>query len=585
VARIYQLSPLLANQIAAGEVVERPASVVKELLENAVDAGATHVRVDVEDGGVRLIRIRDDGHGMDQEDLVLAFERHATSKLRHLDDLGAVATLGFRGEALPSIASVARVHMTSRTTHAAQAWCVDVEGVAFTGEARPAAGPKGTVVEVRDLFFNTPARRRFLRTARTEYLQIEETVRRVALANSDVEMDLWRDGKRQLHARRNDDAGATGRLAGLCGKQFVDSATAFDETSVGMRCYGWVTLFGAERAHADLQHTAVNGRVVRDPLLRHALRTALAPGIDEGRHPGYVVFLELPAAEVDVNVHPTKHEVRFRDARTVRDFISSVVGRAAADAPGVDADGVVLRGERSSPGAQPDKQAPAGGRGGSGGPSQMSPRSAGATLSGTTQSTVYARLAGPRVPSQEADNSVPPGRTLIRLAARFCARQDAQESWSLIDLAAAAEKVVESDLERRLNGESRPATPLLLPCPATLDETIADALEAQFEVLEPLGFSLRRTAATECVLLELASSVDFTDSYALIAALAAWASAPGGGVKTLVSELAQLAGDSVAHVDDVRVAQWFVEFETILNGVAKPLTDTNLRRVFDTSGG
>lgn len=329
--RIRLLTPRLANQIAAGEVVERPASVVKELVENAVDAGATRIEVDVEQGGVRLIRVRDDGGGIEQDDLPLALSRHATSKIRELEDLESVASLGFRGEALASISSVSRLALTSRVTGAEQGWKVEVEGRDMEARLSPAAHPQGTSVEVRDLFFNTPARRKFLRAEKTEFDHIDECIRRQALSRFDIGYTL-RHNQKAVQALRPAESqlDKERRIASLCGSQFIEHAVVIEAEASGLRLWGWVALPTFSRSQSDLQYFFVNSRVIRDKLVAHAVRQAYRDVLYNNRHPAFVLYLELNPANVDVNVHPTKHEVRFRDGRLVHDFIFRTLHRALA---------------------------------------------------------------------------------------------------------------------------------------------------------------------------------------------------------------------------------------------------------------
>ena len=331
--KIRQLDNRLANQIAAGEVVERPASVVKELLENAIDAQASVVSVDIEEGGVKRIRITDNGIGIADEDLPLALARHATSKIASIDDLEAVATLGFRGEALASIASVSKLSITSNTSdlpaNGRSAYC---EGREMQVSISPQAHPRGTTLDIRDLFYNTPARRKFLRTERTEYARIEEVVKRTALAHPEVAFVLSHNGKviQRLPAG-SADADLQRRVIGVCGEAFARQSVVVDRVAHGLSLRGWVGLPTFSRAQADLQYFFVNGRVVKDKVITHAVRQAYRDVLYGGRHPAYVLFLDLDANRVDVNVHPTKHEVRFRDSRSVHGFVFSTLGRTLAE--------------------------------------------------------------------------------------------------------------------------------------------------------------------------------------------------------------------------------------------------------------
>ncbi|MFT6388367.1 MAG: DNA mismatch repair protein MutL [Cellvibrionaceae bacterium] len=331
-SHIERLSPRLANQIAAGEVVERPASVVKEVLENSLDAGATRIEVDVEDGGIKLIRIRDNGSGIEKEDLALALARHATSKIKMLDDLEAVSTLGFRGEALASISSVSRLVLTSNDTDLPSGWSAKTEGRDMVADIAPAPHPRGTTVEIRDLFFNTPARRKFLRTEKTEFNRLDDVIKQLALSHFDVAFEL-RHNQRAVHSFRagSSEAEKNRRVAQICGPAFMENAIAIDIERHGLRLWGWVALPTFSRSQADLQHFYVNGRAIKDRLVSHAVRKAYSDVLYHGRHPAFVLYLDVDPATVDVNVHPTKHEVRFRDHRSVHDFIYSSLHHALAD--------------------------------------------------------------------------------------------------------------------------------------------------------------------------------------------------------------------------------------------------------------
>jgi DNA mismatch repair protein MutL len=331
--KIHILSSRLANQIAAGEVVERPASVVKEVLENSLDAGATRVDIEVEAGGGKLIRIRDNGAGIPADELPLALARHATSKIESLEDLERVGSLGFRGEALASIGSVSRLTLTSNTDDSSsEGASAECEGRDMEVQVKPAPHPRGTTVEVRDLFFNTPARRKFLRTEKTEFNHLEEVVKRLALSRFDVAFNLRHNGK-ALHNLKPGDSQAERqrRVATVCGPAFMEQAIYVENERAGFRLWGWVGLPTFSRSQADLQYFFVNGRVIRDKLIAHAVKQAYRDVLYHGRHPAFVLYLELDPAQVDVNVHPTKHEVRFRDGREVHNFIFSSLHRALAE--------------------------------------------------------------------------------------------------------------------------------------------------------------------------------------------------------------------------------------------------------------
>ncbi|KHA54571.1 DNA mismatch repair protein MutL [Aeromonas hydrophila] len=316
------LPPILANQIAAGEVVERPSSVVKELVENSLDAGADRVEIDIDKGGSKLIRIRDNGGGVAKDELVLALSRHATSKVATLDDLEGINSLGFRGEALASISSVSRLTFTSRTAEQSEAWQAQAEGREMSVTVKPAAHPVGTTVEVVDLFFNTPARRKFMRSEKTEFAHIDELVRRIALSRFDVTLILRHNGKvvRQYKAA-NTVAEQERRLAAVCGSPFMHHALAVESEHSDVRLWGWLATPEGARPQNDLQYTYVNGRMMRDKLINHAIRQAYDELLPADRFAAYVLYIELDPRQVDVNVHPAKHEVRFHQARLIHDFI------------------------------------------------------------------------------------------------------------------------------------------------------------------------------------------------------------------------------------------------------------------------
>lgn len=321
---IHILPPQLANQIAAGEVVERPASVVKELVENSLDAGAGNIQIDIEKGGAQLIRIRDNGCGIGKQDLTLALARHATSKIANLEDLEMILSLGFRGEALASISSVSRLTLTSRTENQAEAWQAYAQGREMEVEIQPASHPVGTTVEVANLFFNTPARRKFLRTEKTEFAHIDEVVRRIALAKPNIGFTLSHNGKIVRQYRRIQDPSPEQRqkrVAAICGDDFIRNATHIDWQHGDLHLHGWIGSPTIARPQNDLCYSYVNGRMMRDKTINHAIRQAYGENIAQGSYPAFVVFLDLDPSHVDVNVHPAKHEVRFHQGRLVHDFI------------------------------------------------------------------------------------------------------------------------------------------------------------------------------------------------------------------------------------------------------------------------
>ncbi|NXZ85837.1 DNA mismatch repair protein MutL [Serratia fonticola] len=359
---IQVLPPQLANQIAAGEVVERPASVVKELVENSLDAGATRIDIDIERGGAKLIRIRDNGCGIAKADLALALARHATSKISTLDDLEAIVSLGFRGEALASISSVSRLMLTSRTAEQSEAWQAYAEGRDQAVTVKPAAHPVGSTLEVLDLFYNTPARRKFMRTEKTEFGHIDEVVRRIALARFDVAINLSHNGKlmRQYRAAKEESQHER-RLASICGTAFLQHALAISWQHGDLSIRGWVADPQGARQLGEMQYCYVNSRMMRDRLINHAIRQAYQDQLKDDQLPAYVLYLEVDPHQVDVNVHPAKHEVRFHQARLVHDFIYQAVTTVLQQADNVALPLAEESATQEAPVWQPENRVAAGG--------------------------------------------------------------------------------------------------------------------------------------------------------------------------------------------------------------------------------
>lgn len=327
--KIQQLPPLLANQIAAGEVVERPASVVKELIENSLDAKSTLIEIRLKEGGKKLIQLRDNGEGIEKEDLLLALSRHATSKIKSVEDLAAIKSLGFRGEALASIGAVSQLTLQSKTEISELAWEILLSAEDLIPAMAPCAHPQGTSVLVKELFFNTPARRKFLRSAQTELGHCEELIKRIALSRFDVAINVFSEETLyRQYPLATTMAQKEKRIAKIFGQPFMQKACFIDMSSTSLRLWGWVGLEDFSRQQSDLQYFYVNGRIIRDRVVSHAVRQAYEEKIPVGRYPAYVLYLEIPHYDVDVNVHPTKHEVRFHESRLVHDFIASSVKKA-----------------------------------------------------------------------------------------------------------------------------------------------------------------------------------------------------------------------------------------------------------------
>lgn len=506
---IRQLPEILINQIAAGEVVERPASVVKELVENALDAGATRVDIDLEEGGVRLIRIRDNGGGIAAEQLPLAVSRHATSKIASLDDLESVATLGFRGEALPSIASVSRFTLASRQPQDEHGAALQVEG-GKVGDVAPRAHAPGTTVEVRELFYNVPARRKFLRAERTELGHIEEWLRSLALARPDVELRVSHNGKPSRRYKPG-DLYSDARLGETLGEDFARQALRVDHGAAGLRLHGWIAQPHYSRASADQQYLYVNGRPVRDRSVAHAVKLAYGDVLYHGRQPAYVLFLELDPTRVDVNVHPAKHEVRFRDSRLVHDFVYRTLKDAlaetragmepAAGQPPHPADASLLPASDQGP-ASYVLARPLGGAGASTAwQSRQSPLglhiaeapAAYAALYSTPADAMQPIGGGPSLPTTSADSGVPPlGYAIAQLHGIYVLAENA-EGLIVVDMHAAHERIGYERLKSAHDGIGLHAQPLLVPITLAVGERDADTAEREAATLAELGFEITRS--------------------------------------------------------------------------------------------
>ncbi len=469
---IRQLPPQLVDQIAAGEVVERPASVIKELVENSLDAGATRIELQIEGGGLRLCQVRDDGCGVAREELALALSRHATSKIASLDDLERVATLGFRGEALPSIASVSRLALSSRAQGAESAWRIESDGGRLSAPV-PAAHPPGTTVAVRDLFYNTPARRRFMRSERTEFSHVDRVARRLALSRFEAGFSLSHDGRALFELRpAHDPAQRRERLAVVCGETFAAHVMEIEYAAAGLSLSGWLGLPTFSRAQPDLQYFFVNGRLIRDRLVTHALRQAYADVLFHGRHPAYVLYLDMDPALVDVNAHPAKHELRFRDARSIHGFLYQVVERALAG---------------TTPAAAGRAPAPA------------TPGFGLDLQQGMSLSVGEPRADVASAPERRAilaaaatQGETPPlGFALAQLGGIYILAQN-RDGLVVVDMHAAHERVLYERLKATLGGSEAPGQPLLVPLSIHVSTAEAELAESYAPELARLGFELDR---------------------------------------------------------------------------------------------
>lgn len=586
---IQPLPDQLISQIAAGEVVERPASVVKELLENAMDAGATTLRIVLEEGGVKRISITDDGCGIPPDELALALMRHATSKIRSLEELEAVATLGFRGEALASIASVAEMSITSRTADTAHAMKIDAQ----TGVLSPAAGSTGTTIEVRELYFNTPARRKFLKSEQTEFGHCLEMIRRAALARPDVAISVLHNGKAVEHWNATEPAQ---RVAKILGDSFATAHLPLDEQAGPLAVYGCAGLPTASRGRADQQYFFVNGRFVRDKLLTHAVRAAYEDVLHGDRYPSYVLFLDLPPEAVDVNVHPSKIEVRFRDSRSIHQYVFHAVQRAlarhAGASPETTAGGHAAHIEPAPRGPASFLDTPLGqghgpATGGSGFSSPSSSSSAGNTWmrqARMTQGTLpvaqplalYDALFGRKdsgagTPdgtttvardAADAPGAPLPGFTAAPIAATAHDEQPlgfalgqihgiyvlAQNAHGLVivDMHAAHERILYEQFKNALADRSVAVQSLLLPVSMTATPVEIGTVEEERDTLESLGFDLAVLSPTTLAIRAVPALLKDADLQSLARAVLADLHAFGGS-RVLTERQHELLGTLACH--------------------------------------
>ncbi len=503
------LSEQLIHQIAAGEVVERPASVIKELLENSLDAGARSIDIEIEGGGAGLCRVRDDGSGIAAEELILALARHATSKITGIDDLEAVRTLGFRGEALPSIASVSRVEIISRTPQASLAQRVSAENGAVTGPV-PHPHPPGTTVEVRDLFFNVPARRKFLRSERTELSQVERLVERLALSRFEVGFRLSSARRRIAeYPAARDAAAEDARVAAVLGQDFITHALKLDHESAGLRLRGWFCMPTYARGRADQQYFFLNGRPLRDKLVASAVRLAYRDVLFHGRHPAYVLYLDMDPTRVDVNAHPQKLEVRFRDPGLVHDFLFRTLERALAE---------------TRPAGEVESAAPA----------ASFRRFDAAAAPGTSALDLYSALAAQvREPSTGGQIDEPPagltqtvqpvaggqehplGYAIAQLHGVYILAQS-RGGLVLVDMHAAHERTVYERLKADFQRQSVASQALLVPVPVNVSVAEADEAESQASLLRELGLEVSRAGPGQLIVRTVPALLSSADPAALL---------------------------------------------------------------------
>ncbi|OGB25023.1 MAG: DNA mismatch repair protein MutL [Burkholderiales bacterium RIFCSPLOWO2_02_FULL_57_36] len=542
---IQPLPDQLISQIAAGEVIERPAAVVKELLENALDAGAAHITVRLEQGGVKRIAITDDGRGIPAEQLPLALARHATSKIASLSDLENVVTLGFRGEALASISSVAQLKLTSRTADAAHAW--EIDG-ASPGSVLPSSGAPGTTIDVQDLYFNTPARRKFLKSEQTEFGHCAEVVRRIALARPDVAFSLSHNGKTVDHWNVNEIAK---RSAHILGDEFANARLALEQAAGPLRLHGFVGLPTASRARADAQYFYVNGRFVRDKLLTHAVRAAYQDVLHGDRYPSYVLALELEPALVDVNVHPSKIEVRFRDSRAVHQFVFHAVSRALAQTSATAFGATpapVPSASDTLPWLREQRQTSFGPGLSSGLGVAQNVASYGALFAGSSDvnETELRESATQSFQSpQQQPDEYPLGFALAQLNGIYILAQNAK-GMVIVDMHAAHERILYEQFKHALNDNAVQVQPLLIPVTFYADAVEVGTAEENQDTLQALGFDIGAISPTTLAVRAIPALLKNADAQSLARDILRDVREFGGS-RVLVERQNELLGTLACH--------------------------------------
>jgi len=534
--RIQSLPTQLINQIAAGEVVERPFSVVKELVENCFDAGATQITLDIEQGGIRLIKIRDNGCGIFKEDLPLALSRHATSKITNLHDLEHVASMGFRGEALPSISSVARLTLISRTEEAECAWKVSADGTEKDFDPQPDPHPQGTTIDVRDLFYNTPARRKFLKTEKTEFSHIENLIKKMALSRFDIGFTLNHNQREVMDLKpAESELEQEKRIANICGSAFIDNSVKIDFEASGLQLTGWVGLPTFSRSQQDMQYFYVNGRLIRDRLVTHAVKQAYQDVLFHGRHPVFVLYLTLDPALVDVNAHPAKLEVRFREGRLVHDFLFKALHRSLAELRPGEQESVARKIEEFTPLAPVSTDIPAASRSVSPVQNTISrmasapppPMQSSLPMNVAENIESYARLYPKHEDAPRAESSLthsvsdkpegmpPLGYAIAHLHSIYILTETAK-GIILVDAHAAHERVTYERLKKQYHQGIVPSQPLLLPLKIQVSSIEADLVEQEHAFFTALGFELNRTGPEAIVLRATPALLGREDMDALI---------------------------------------------------------------------
>jgi len=521
-SRIQAMPVQLVNQIAAGEVVERPAAVVKELLENSLDAGATKISIDIEQGGSKLIRITDNGYGIHKDDLVLSLSPHATSKIHNIDDLEKVSSLGFRGEALPSIASVSHLKLTSNRQGNDETWQLTMNN-SQASDLVPAPRQSGTTIEVRDLFFNVPARRKFLRTEKTEFSHLDDVVKRISLSRFDVDITL-RHNQRVVKALRtaNDRQHQEKRIADILGSAFIEQAMFMDFEHEGLRLWGWVAQPTFSRSQADMQYFYVNGRVVKDRLVSHAVRQAYTDVLFHGRHPAYVLFFSCDPAMVDVNAHPGKHEVRFRQGRQIHDFLFRAIHKSLAKVAVNDTQSHNF--QHFSSAAETVSTAPGFSNAASKTPlngvfQSHQPAQSAMPFAVAEQRRAYTEFAtqSPDISSlDETAQEMPPlGYAKAQLHGIYILAENA-EGMVLVDMHAAHERITYERLKSAKEGEGIQSQPLLVPITISVSSKEAQLVEDQGDLFSALGFEVDRVADESIKLRQIPVMLSSSDVETLL---------------------------------------------------------------------
>jgi DNA mismatch repair protein MutL len=522
---IQQLPPQLVNQIAAGEVIERPASVLKELLENALDAGATRIIVELEQGGMQSIRVSDNGIGIVKDEIFLAVQRHATSKIKSMDDLEKIATLGFRGEALPSIASVSRFSMASNNRAEGNAgWVISTDGREFSQELEPVRQMRGTTVEVKDLFFNVPARKKFLRTEKTELKHCDNVLRKIALSRFDVTLVAKHNERNFLEVNACDFlSDGSDRVGQIVGKPFADQSIYLENSATDVEVKGWISLPTFSRSQADLQYFYVNGRAIRDKVIAHAIKMAYKDVLFHGRFPAFVLFLEMDPTQVDVNAHPTKHEVRFRQSRYVHDFIRHTVGKAIAETmPKQEQQGAeqyreivddYIRAAQSQSSLTNSSFSPQAGHNPSSSRPYVRENSQSYSAQGINEYDLL--LKTPPEEAHTTEDAPPLGYAIEQLHGIYILAQNAN-GLVVVDMHAAHERIVYEQLKVSYQQGDLATQPLLVPLTIYVSPQEAALAEQHSDVFLKYGFHIERFGEESIVVREIPSLLQQADVNKLV---------------------------------------------------------------------